>query len=328
VVAVGHGTVTIAPGQVLAILAHQLHLELPWTFTTQQELILLAIRLPRVLLGMLIGAGLAISGAAMQGLFRNPLADPGLIGIASGAALAVVVVIVMGTTVLHGFPSLLGPFTLPIAAFVGGVLTTAVVYRLASQGSQTSVATMLLAGIAINALAGAGTGLFTFVATDVQLRTVTFWSLGSLGAATWSALLAAAPFLLAAILLLPRLSRRLNVLLLGEAEARHLGIDVEHVKRTVVILVAMAVGAAVSVAGIIGFLGLVVPHLLRLVIGPDHRSLLPGVALFGASLLIGADLVARTLVAPAELPLGIVTAMLGTPFFLYLLLRHRRQWSL
>jgi iron complex transport system permease protein len=208
------------------------------------------------------------------------------------------------------------------------MVTTLVVYWLASLSGRTMVATMLLAGIAVNALAGAGIGLFTFVATDAQLRNITFWSLGSLGGATWSAVGVVIPCIVPSVMCLLGLARALNVLLLGESEASHLGIDPGRVKRLVVLCVALAVGAAVSVAGIIGFVGLVVPHLLRLAIGPDHRYLLPGSALLGASLLLSADLVARTITAPAELPIGIVTAALGAPFFLWLLICQRQQWGL
>lgn len=320
---VGIGAVAISPGQVVAILGKQFGIELPWVFEARQEAVLTAIRLPRVLLGMLIGSGLAVSGAAIQGLFRNPLADTGLIGVGSGAALAVVSVIVLGLTALHGLTSLFGIFTLPIAAFIGSIATTMIVYKLATISGRTVVATMLLAGIAINALTGAATGLLTFVATDVQLRNITFWSLGSLGAATWSSLGAVTPFILAALILIPRMARPLNTLMLGESEAGHLGVNVEQLKRRLVILVALAVGASVSIAGVIGFIGLIVPHILRLVIGPDHRRLIPCAALLGASLLLCADLLARTIVAPAELPIGIVTAVLGAPFFLWLLLRDR-----
>ncbi len=325
ILSLGTGAVAIAPGQVLAILAGEIGLRLPWAFEPQQAAVLLAIRLPRVLVGALTGAGLAVSGAAMQGLFRNPLADPGLIGVTSGAALAAAAVIVLGATVLRGLTGLLGPFTLPAAAFAGGLAATLLVHRLSTLGGRTLVATMLLAGIAINALAWAGTGLLTFLASDEQLRDLTFWSLGSLGRATWRAAAAAGPLLLASILLIPRLARPLNVLLLGEAEAGHLGLDIERVKRRLVILAALAVGTAVSVAGSISFVGLVVPHLVRLAAGPDHRTLLPASALLGASLLLGADLAARTIAAPAEVPIGIVTALAGAPFFLWLLLRERSR---
>jgi iron complex transport system permease protein len=322
---VGIGAVSITPEQVIAILAKQIGISLPVTFETQQESVLTAIRLPRVLLGALIGAALATSGAAMQGLFRNPLADHGLIGIASGAALASVAVIVLGATVLRGLAEALGLFTIPIAAFLGSMVATLVVYRLATVEGRTMVITMLLAGISINAIIGSGTGLLTFLATDAQLRSITFWSLGSLGAATWRSLAAAAPLVVLSLVLIPRLARPLNAFLLGESEAGHLGVNVEGTKRTIIVLTALGVGASVSAAGVIGFVGLVVPHLLRLVIGPDHRNLLPCSALLGASLLLAADLVSRTLVAPAELPIGIVTAMLGAPFFLWLLLRNRSR---
>lgn len=325
VVAVGMGAVRATPLQVLAILAQPLGLDLPWAFERQQELVITAIRLPRVALGLLVGAALAVSGAAMQGLFRNPLADPGLIGVSSGAALSAVVFIVLGATVLAPMAAILGPFTIAVAAFVGGTVTTLLVYRLATRNGRTSVATMLLAGIAINALAGAGTGLMIFLADDQQLRDVTFWTLGSLGGATWPVVGAVLPFLLIALIATPYLARALNAMLLGEAEARHLGVNTQRVKRLVIVLAAMAVGAAVAVSGIIGFIGLVVPHLLRLAAGPDHRLLLPGSALLGGALLVLADLLARTVVAPAELPLGILTALVGGPFFLWLLLQRRSR---
>lgn len=320
IASVGLGAVAIGPGQVLAIVASKIGVALPWTFETQQEMVLTAIRLPRVLLGILVGGGLAVSGAIMQGLFRNPLADPGLVGVSSGAAFSAVSVIVLSSVV--GFSS---AWSLPVAAFLGGVVTTLLVYKLATQEGQTSVATMLLAGIAVNALAAAGTGVFIFMADDAQLRDITFWTLGSIGGATWDSLAVVAPFLLLPILLAPFLARSLNALLLGEAEARHLGIEVEKIKLGVVILTGLGVGAAVAVSGIIGFVGLVVPHLLRLLLGPDHRYLIPGSALLGASLLLLADLLARTIVAPAELPIGIVTAFVGAPFFLWLLLRGRSK---
>lgn len=319
------GAVEMTLGQVLAILADRVGVSLPWAFERQQALVLTAIRLPRVLLAIGVGGGLAVSGAVMQGLFRNPLADPSLIGVSSGAALAAVVTIVLGTTVLGAWTAWLGAFLLPIAAFAGGVAATVVVYQLATSGGRTSVATMLLAGIAINALAGAGTGLMIFIADDDQLRDLTFWTLGSLGGATWSQLAVVGPCLLGGMLAAPFMARPLNAMLLGEGEALHLGIDTERVKKLVIALAAFVVGAAVAVSGVIGFVGLVVPHLLRLAVGPDHRVLIPGSALLGGALLLGADLLSRTIVAPAELPLGIVTALLGAPFFLWLLLRDRKR---
>lgn len=319
------GAVAITPGQVLAILGDRIGVSLPWAYETRQELVLTAIRLPRVLLAIGVGGGLAVSGAVMQGLFRNPLADPSLIGVSSGAALAAVITIVLGSTVFGAWSDGLGAFLLPAAAFAGGVIATLVVYRLATREGQTSVTTMLLAGIAMNALAGAGTGLMIFIADDDQLRDLTFWTLGSLGGATWTRLAVVGPCLLGGMLAAPLLSRPLNALLLGEGEALHLGINTEQVKKLVIMLAALVVGAAVAVSGIIGFIGLVVPHLLRLAVGPDHRVLVSGSALLGGALLLGADLLARTIVAPAELPIGIVTALLGAPFFLWLLLRDRKR---
>ncbi|MGE8486083.1 MAG: FecCD family ABC transporter permease [Pseudomonas sp.] len=288
----------------------------------QAELILGQIRLPRTLLGLAVGGVLALSGVAMQGLFRNPLADPGLIGVSSGAALGAAIAIV-GGSVFGGLPESIGPYLLSVCAFLGGLGVTALVYRLGRRNGQTNVATMLLAGIALTALAGSAVGLFTYLADDATLRTLTFWNLGSLNGASYARLW---PLLLVSTgvaLWLPRRAKALNALLLGESEAGHLGIDVESLKRELVFCTALCVGAAVAAAGMIGFVGLVVPHLVRLLVGPDHRVLLPASVLAGASLLLFADLVARLALAPAELPIGIVTALIGAPFFLYLLLRGR-----
>lgn len=290
---------------------------------TAEAMIVLDIRLPRTVLGLVVGAALAMSGAVMQGLFRNPLADPGLVGVTAGAGLAAVTVIVLGAGALGAVLGGLAFYALPLAAFAGGLVTTTLLYAIATRQGRTSVATMLLAGIAIAALAGAATGMLIFVSDDQQLRDFTFWTLGSLTGASWEKVWVASAFLVVVVAVLPTLSAGLDALLLGEGEARHLGIPVQLVKRLSVFAVAAAVGASVAVAGPIGFVGIVVPHLLRLVIGPRHAGLLPTSALLGAVLLVGADMVARTIVAPAELPIGIVTAILGAPFFLWLLLRQR-----
>ena len=293
------------------------------TARTAESMIILDIRLPRTMLGLVVGAALAMSGAVMQGLFRNPLADPGLVGVTAGAGLAAVTVIVLGAGALGAVLGGLAFYALPLAAFAGGLITTTLLYAIATRQGRTSVATMLLAGIAIAALAGAATGMLIFVSDDQQLRDFTFWTLGSLTGASWEKVWVASAFLVVVIAALPTLAAGLDALLLGEGEARHLGIPVQLVKRLSVFAVAAAVGASVAVAGPIGFIGIVVPHLLRLVIGPRHAGLLPTSALLGAVLLVGADMVARTIVAPAELPIGIVTAILGAPFFLWLLLRQR-----
>lgn len=317
------GPVSLSLGQTLQAMLRLLGLSFGAEGTAQAELILGQIRLPRALLGMAAGAVLALAGVAMQGLFRNPLADPGLIGVSSGAALGAAMTIV-GGELIGGISPLLEPYLLSLSAFVGGLGVTALVYRLGRREGRTDVATMLLAGIALTALAGAMIGLFTYLADDSTLRTLTFWNLGSLNGASYARLWPLLLVTMAVICWLPRRARALNALLLGESEARHLGFDVERLKRELVFCTALGVGAAVAAAGMIGFVGLVVPHLVRLLVGPDHRLLLPASALAGGSLLLLADLLARLVLAPAELPIGIVTALLGAPFFLYLLLRGRR----
>ncbi len=318
--AVGIGAVAVPPGTVVAILLDRLGITLDVAVTQQQQAILWVIRLPRVLMGGLVGAGLATAGALLQGVFRNPLADPGLIGVSSGAALGAVAVIVMGFAPL-------GIFTLPVVAFIGGTCTTLLVYHLSQRNGRTDIASMLLIGLALNALAGAGTGLLTYLADEPQLRSIVFWTMGGLNGVLWEMTLGAAPCIALALLLAPMLSRPLNLFALGEAEARHLGVEVEQVKRRAVLLAALATGAAVAVAGPIGFVGLIVPHIIRLVAGPDHRLLLPACALMGATLLMLADLLARTIAAPAEVPVGLITAFAGGPFFLALILRARRQYG-
>ncbi len=317
------GPVSIGVRDLASVVVQSLGFEgLSTASSEQAQLIVSQIRLPRALLGLAVGAVLALSGVAMQGLFRNPLADPGLIGVSSGAALGAAVAIV-GGAMLGGISEAWSPYILSICAFAGGLGVTALVYRLGRRDGQTHVATMLLAGIALAALAGAAIGLFTYLADDATLRTLTFWNLGSLNGASYERLWPLLLITFAVALWLPRRAKALNALLLGESEARHLGFAVERLKRELVFCTALGVGAAVAAAGMIGFIGLVVPHVLRLAVGPDHRVLLPASALAGASLLLFADLAARLILAPAELPIGIVTALIGAPFFLYLLLKSR-----
>jgi iron complex transport system permease protein len=322
VLAVGTGAVRVAPAQVLSGL---FGLNDP-LLSEAQRTVIWSVRLPRVLQGLLAGAALASTGVLMQALFRNPLADPALIGVSAGAALGAVAVIVLGATVFAGLSRLLGVWTLPLAAFWGALLTAAGVFALARRDGALDPTTLLLTGIAINALTGAGIGLLTYLATDDQLRNLTFWSLGSLGAATWGSLLGITPALLLLVLGLPWLVSPLNALLLGESEALHLGVPVERLKRIVIVLTAAGAGAVVAVCGVIGFVGLIAPHLARLLVGPDHRVVLPLSALLGATLLTSSDLIARTAVRPAELPIGILTALIGAPFFLWLL-RRRSAWG-
>ena len=279
------------------------------------------LRSPRVLLAGLVGATLGISGAALQGLFRNPLADPQLIGVSSGAALGAVAMIVIGEAL--SLPSSLTPYAVPLAAICGALLVTAFLYVFSSRYGRFSVVSILLVGIAINALATVGIGLFQFLSDDRQLRTLVFWLMGSFGRASWTALLPALGAMGISLALLLRQVRALDLLQLGETEARHLGVDVENVKRAVILATAVGVGAAVALSGIIGFVGLVVPHLVRLMLGALHRFVLPSAALLGATLLVAADLLARTIIVPAELPVSLVTSAIGGPFFLYLISRVR-----
>lgn len=287
----------------------------------RDQIVLLHIRLPRLLTGLLVGAALATSGALLQGLFRNPLADPGIIGVSAGASFGAVCAIVLGAAL--PFASQLGAAFLPVLAFAGAWGATLLLYRIATRQGRTSVATMLLAGIALSALTMALTGVLIYIADDAQMRDITFWNMGSLSGANWSKLAIAAPVILLSLVAAQALGTGLNAMALGEAAARHMGVSVQLVKRLTIICVAAATGVSVAISGGIGFVGIVVPHVLRLVSGPDHKHLLVNSALLGACVLVLADAVARVIIAPAELPIGIITAILGGPFFLWILLRQR-----
>ncbi len=290
----------------------------------QNALIVGQIRLPRVLLAAVMGATLAISGAAMQGLFRNPLADPSLIGVTAGASLGAALVIVTGGNLLQGYTGL----TLVSAgAFAGGVIAVLFVYRLATSPNGTSVATMLLAGIAITALSGAIGSLLEFFADNDMLRRISVWKMGGLDGANYPRLLLATVVSSALLVTLPRYALALNALLLGESEARHLGIRVDSIKVALITWVAIGVGTSVALVGTIAFVGLVVPHMIRMLAGPDHRYLMPASALAGALLLVVADTLARVLVAPTELPVGVITTIVGVPFFISLL-RKRHHYGM
>jgi iron complex transport system permease protein len=286
--------------------------------------IITQIRLPRVLLAGMVGAILAASGAAMQGLFRNPLADPSLIGVTAGASLGASIVIVAAPSLAVG---LLGLGLVSAGAFCGGLAAVVVVYRLATSASGTSVATMLLAGIAITALAGAIGNMLELYASNDMLRRISLWRMGGLDGADYTRVTVAAAITVLMLVTLPKFSAALDALLLGESEARYLGIDVTRTTRRLILVVAIGVGACVALAGTIAFVGLVVPHIVRMLIGPAHAALLRGSALAGAVLLILADLLARIAIAPTELPVGVVTALIGVPFFV-LLLRHRGQYGM
>jgi len=280
----------------------------------------LTIRLPRVLLALVIGGSLALAGCVMQGLFRNPLADPGLLGISSGAALAVALWVVLPLSL----PALVMLYAPMLAAFLGALAATVAIFLL-SQQRNSSLSRLLLVGIAINALCGAAVGVLSWVSNDAQLRQLSLWGMGSLGQAQWSTLLAVTSLMVPTVLVIWRLANALNVLQLGDEEAHYLGVDVAVVQRFLLLCSALLVAAAVAVSGVIGFVGLVVPHLMRMWLGADHRAAIPGSVLAGASLLLVADTAARTLVAPAEMPVGLLTSLLGAPWFLWLIFRRGGQ---
>ena len=323
------GAVPIGLDHATAIVMSVFGRPLPSDVSAQDATVLLSIRLPRIALGMMAGAGLSAAGAVLQAIFRNPLADPMLIGVSSGAALAVTAVVVIGDVVagssigrlLHG----LGPFASPLAGFAGGLAATWLLYRVATHEGGTSLATMLLAGIAINALAFAGIGLMTTVASNEQLRNLAFWNFGSVAGAGWQTVGVVAIAVLATTIALTRLAPALDAMALGELEARHLGFATQRVKRLVIGLSALAAGFVVAVCGVIGFVALVAPHIARSLFGADNRTVIPASTLIGALLLMLADLFGRTIAAPAELPIGIVTALIGAPFFLWLLIRQRSR---
>ncbi len=321
VMSIGVGPIAIPAHRVVSLILGQAGDD---ALVPRDALVVLNVRLPRTLLAMAVGAALAVSGAVMQGLFRNPLADPGLIGVSSGAALTAALVIVAGDRFLAA-PGVAGrvPFAvLPVAAFCGALSFTLILYGIATRTGRTSVATMLLAGVALGALAASGIGFLVYVSDDRQLRDLTFWSLGSLSGATWTKTATVGAAMALALAVVPFLARTLDALVLGEAEAYHLGIPVQRAKLAAIVFASVLVAAAVASCGVIAFVGIVVPHLLRLLAGPRHGFLLPASACLGAVLLVAADTFARTIAAPAELPIGIITAAIGAPFFLWLLLRQ------
>ncbi|HTG56064.1 MAG TPA: iron ABC transporter permease [Niabella sp.] len=319
------GAMKIPLGQVALSIPDMLGIYKSPHLDNQYINVLSVVRIPRVLLCVLVGAALGISGAAIQGIFRNPLAEPGLVGISAGASLASAIVLTLSLTLFAGLSDYLGHYLLTISAFAGAVIAALLIYRISKTGGTPHITTMLLAGIAINALAGALTGLISFLADDQQLRSITFWMLGSLAGATFETLITVSPFILIPVIALPMMGKKLNAFALGEAQAQALGMQPNQIKQRVVLLSTMAVGAAVSVSGIIGFVGLLIPHLVRLIGGVDHRYVLPASALMGALMLTLADTLSRILMPPMELPIGVVTALLGAPVFISILIRDKKK---
>ncbi|WBB61474.1 iron ABC transporter permease [Streptomyces sp. WMMC500] len=317
VLAAGVGAYHLSPGDVLSSAAHRMGLGGDGLGRVGES-VLWNVRLPRVVLALLVGASLGCAGALMQGVFGNPLAEPGVIGISMGAAVGAVAAIALGIDVF-------GNWTVSAFAFLSGLATVLLVYALSRSGGRTEVVTLILTGIAVNAFGGALIGLFIFFADNAQVTQITFWQLGSLSQATWPKVLAVLPCAAVGLVVAPLYARKLDLLALGERPARHLGVDVERLRIALVLVVALLTAAAVAVAGVITFVGLLVPHLLRMAAGPGHRFLVPGSALGGALVLVVADLAARTVAEPAELPLGVLTALVGSPFFFWLLRRTRRR---
>lgn len=291
-------------------------LRLPVELDPSLSTIIWSVRLPRVLVAGLVGFALAASGAAMQGLFRNPLADPGIVGVSSGGSLGAVVAIFLQLNLGHGW-------WVPVFAFGGALFASWLAYTLSTRSGRTDTATLLLAGVAISSLFGAVISLLYHFVEDGILRQIVYWLMGNLTGKRWEHLTLASPFVLVGTVGLMLLANELNIVSGGEDDARSLGVAVERVKRATLVCVSLSTGAAISITGMIGFVGLIVPHTLRLLIGPDHRWLIPTSGLLGASFLILCDVIARTVFSPIELRTGIVTAIFGVPFFLYLLVRRR-----
>ncbi|WP_017221236.1 FecCD family ABC transporter permease [Moritella dasanensis] len=317
-IALGPMDITLAQSM-SALLPSQYRIDLP----AHIELVIQQIRLPRTLLALSVGAILAICGTVMQGLFRNSLADPGIIGVSAGASLGAAIAIVMFGSLAELYPTLLLLGAVPLFSFMGGAITTIIVYHLGTSSNGTSVTMMLLAGVAISALAGAGLGLMNYYADDQALRDLSLWTMGSLAGANWLGIALSFVTLIVLFIVFYKDANKMDALLLGESEAKHLGIRVQRLKKKLILLTAVGVGVTVSLSGMIGFIGLIVPHLGRMLIGPRHKLLLPVSMVIGALLLLVSDMIARTVVAPLDMPVGIVTALIGAPFFMYLLVKQK-----
>lgn len=284
------------------------------------QAIVTQIRAPRVVIGLCVGVGLALAGGAMQGMLRNPLADPGLVGVTGGASLGAVVVIVLGERLFSGIPDPLRPYMLPIAAFIGASVVTTLVFAISRNGGRTSVATLILAGVAVNSIAGAAIGVMVYISDDNQLRDLTFWSMGSLARSDWTVVIITLIVTALCSVAFLRLTRALDLFQIGERAAFHAGLDVEKIKFRAGVLTAIVVGTITAAVGPIGFIGLIAPHMARAIMGAAHKWMMPAAALIGTVLILVADLGVRMAVPPAEPPIGLATSLIGGPFFLYLLL--------
>ena len=286
--------------------------------------VVLDIRLPRILMGIIVGIALGISGAILQGLFRNPLIDPGFIGVSSGAAIGAMFVI-MFSQLIAIENNFYVQFLLPVFAMSGGLSTTILVYKMSQMSGKTNIMAMLLSGIAVNAFSGSIIGFLVYRASDMELRSFTFWTLGSLDNSNWLIVSIAFVAILVPTIVSFKLRKKLDIFMLGDAEAGYLGLNIEKLKKRIIFISALMVGVTVAFCGMIGFIGLVTPHLVRLIMGPSHKTLIIGSAILGAIILILADFISRIIIAPAQLPIGIITSALGAPFFLWLIVSQKQK---
>lgn len=321
--AIRTGAVDITYRDIFISLARALGFHFSDKVETIQQGVFMQIRLPRVLLCVVVGAGLSVSGALMQALFRNPIVEPGLIGTSSGAAFGAALVFVVGKDFFSPFSQVLGIMALPLSAFVFSLIATMLVYKLSSSFGKITVSIMILVGVAINALAASCTGFLSYIARDPQARSIIFWNLGTFSGANWNAVVLVYAVTIPSIILVLRYSKALNALLLGESEAGYLGINTESLKTKIILLNTLIVAIGTSVVGVIGFVGLIVPHLLRMIKSSDNRFLIIGSTFAGAIIMNVADMVSRSIIAPAELPIGIVTSFVGAPIFIWLLLKQK-----
>ena len=322
-----NGPVSISAKQILDILFPNFF-NLDSSTTKIHEMVIWNIRIPRLILAFLVGGGLGLSGAILQGLFRNPLIDPGFIGVSSGAAVGAMFAIMFSNIFYLYLGEIVFDVLLPMMSILGSFITTFLIYKISIFSNKTNIMTMLLAGIAINALAGSIIGLLVSFSSDAELRTFTFWTLGGLDAADWDIVLMVSILVVLvvfAFLIIYSIRNKLDIFMLGDSQATHLGVDVEKLKRIIILFSSTIVGVSVAFCGMIGFIGLVTPHLVRLFIGPKHSYLIPGSALLGAILLIVSDLISKIVIAPAQLPVGVVTSLIGAPFFILLIIKQKSK---
>jgi iron complex transport system permease protein len=319
----GVGAVHLSWSEIIDLARHRLGADVE--VNSIHEGLFFQIRLPRTFLCVLVGASLSVSGAMMQSLFRNPIVEPGLIGTSAGSAFGAAMLIVLGQDSFFQSFSFLGNMLMPVCAFLGGLIATLLVYYFSASLNRVNISIMILAGIAINAIAAGGTGFLAYIARDPQARSITFWNLGSLSGANWQSVLIVGLSTVIGFILALQFSKPLNALQLGDTEAGYLGINTDRLKILVILVNTLLVSVATSMVGIIAFIGLIVPHLLRLLKGSNNRYLIIGSALLGAIVMIVTDMICRVVIAPAEMPIGIVTAFIGAPVFLWLLYRFKNN---